>query len=60
MIKALLAVDAVDRLALTVFPIILGTGPRLFDDGLPPAGWTLTSQSAGEHGTLALVYDRTR
>ncbi|OPC77445.1 riboflavin biosynthesis protein RibD [Embleya scabrispora] len=59
-IKALLAADAVDRLALTVFPVFLGGGPRLFEDGLPPAEWTLTAQSAGEHGTLCLVYDRVR
>ncbi|MFJ8808803.1 dihydrofolate reductase family protein [Streptomyces sp. NPDC102490] len=59
-IKALLAADEVDRLALTVFPVTLGDGPRLFDDGLPRGGWTLASQAAGEHGTLALVYDRIR
>ncbi|WP_327699758.1 dihydrofolate reductase family protein [Streptomyces sp. NBC_00459] len=59
-IKALLAADKVDRLALTVFPVFLGGGPRLFDDGLPAGNWTLVSQTAGEHGTLALVYDRVR
>ncbi|MFI8082022.1 dihydrofolate reductase family protein [Kitasatospora sp. NPDC086009] len=59
-IKALLAADEVDRLALTVFPVFLGDGPRLFDDGLPAAAWALVSQTAGEHGTLALVYDRIR
>ncbi|MFJ4333863.1 MULTISPECIES: dihydrofolate reductase family protein [unclassified Streptomyces] len=59
-IKALLAADEVDRLALTVFPVTLGEGPRLFEDGLPQGGWTLVSQAAGEHGTLALVYDRIR
>lgn len=59
-IKALLASDKVDRLALTVFPVFLGGGPRLFDDGLPAGRWTLVSQTAGEYGTLALVYDRVR
>ncbi|MEV4513584.1 dihydrofolate reductase family protein [Dactylosporangium sp. NPDC049525] len=59
-IKALLAADQVDRLALTIFPVFLGGGPRLFDDGLPAGQWTLTSQAAGEHGTLALIYDRVR
>ncbi|WP_306191043.1 MULTISPECIES: dihydrofolate reductase family protein [unclassified Streptomyces] len=59
-IKALLATDKVDRLALTIFPVFLGGGPRLFDDGLPAGQWTLVSQAAGEHGTLALVYDRIR
>ncbi|SDL30554.1 dihydrofolate reductase family protein [Nonomuraea jiangxiensis] len=59
-IKALLAADRVDRLALTIFPVFLGGGPRLFDDGLPPGQWALAGQTAGEHGTLALVYDRVR
>lgn len=59
-IKALLAADMVDRLAITIFPIFLGDGPRLFDDGLPAEQWALTSQTRGEHGTLALVYDRVR
>ncbi|WP_405702802.1 dihydrofolate reductase family protein [Streptomyces sp. NBC_01383] len=59
-IKALLAADKVDRLAITVCPVFLGGGPRLFGDGLPAGRWTLVSQTAGEHGTLALVYDRVR
>ncbi len=59
-IKALLAADQVDRLALMVFPLFLGGGPRLFDDGLPAGKWALASQAAGEHGELALVYDRIR
>lgn len=59
-IKALLAAGLVDRLALCVFPVFLGAGPRLFDEGLPTGRWELTSQTAGEHGTLCLVYDRVR
>lgn len=59
-IKALLAADQVDRLTLCVFPVFLGGGPRLFDDGLPSERWTLVSQAAGEHGTLTRVYDRVR
>lgn len=34
-IRPLLAADLVDRLCLTVFPVVLGTGPRLFEDGVP-------------------------
>ncbi|MFE1194185.1 dihydrofolate reductase family protein [Streptomyces olivaceoviridis] len=59
-IQALLTADKVDRLALTVFPVVLGDGPRFFQDGLPAGRWGLVSQAAGEHGTLALVYDRLR
>ena len=59
-IKALLAQDLVDRLAMTVFPVFLGGGPRLFDEAPPGARWTLSRQAAGEDGTLAVVYDRAR
>ncbi|MEU4428314.1 dihydrofolate reductase family protein [Actinoplanes sp. NPDC024001] len=59
-IKPLLAADQVDRLSLVIVPRFLGGGPRLFDDGLPTNSWSLTSQAAGDHGTLALVYDRIR
>jgi dihydrofolate reductase len=59
-IKPLLAADKVDRLTLTVFPVFLGGGPRLFDEDLAAGQWALVSQRAGEHGTLALVYDRVR
>ncbi|MBG0563970.1 dihydrofolate reductase family protein [Actinoplanes aureus] len=59
-IKALLAADEVDRLAIMIFPVFLGGGPRLFDDGLPAGKWALAGQAAGEHGTLSLVYDRIR
>lgn len=56
--QTLLAAGKVDRPALTVFPVLLGGGPRLFDDGLRADQWELVSQRAGEHGTLAFVYDR--
>lgn len=59
-ITALLQADEVDRLCLVIFPIFLGGGPRLFDDGLPAGKWALASHAAGEHGEVALVYDRHR
>ena len=59
-IKALLAADKVDRMALMIFPVFLGGGPSLFEDGLPTGPWELVSQTAGEHGTLSLIYDRVR
>jgi dihydrofolate reductase len=59
-IKALLAADLVDRLAMMVFPVFLGGGPHLFEDGLPAAQWRAVHTAAGEHGELSLVYDRVR
>ncbi len=40
--------------------MFLGTGPRLFDDGLPEGRWGLAGEAAGEDGTLSLVDDRVR
>ncbi|HWV79748.1 MAG TPA: dihydrofolate reductase family protein, partial [Isoptericola sp.] len=59
-IKPLLAAGLLDRLYLLVVPVLVGGGPRLFDDGLPSSSWTVTRQEAGESGELALVYDRVR
>ncbi|WP_086829647.1 dihydrofolate reductase family protein [Allokutzneria sp. NRRL B-24872] len=59
-IKALLAADEVDRLALMVFPLFLGGGPRMFDAGFVAGQWKLASQSTSDNGAIALVYDRLR
>ncbi len=59
-ITALLKADRVDRLALTIFPKVLGGGPSIFPDGVPALDWTLVSDTHGDDGTIALVYDRAR
>ncbi|MFL1380896.1 MULTISPECIES: dihydrofolate reductase family protein [unclassified Nocardiopsis] len=60
LVRALLAADRVDRLALMLVPEFVGGGPRLFEDGLPAEKWSLASHAAGEHGAVTLVYDRLR
>lgn len=59
-ITALLAADRVDRLSFMIFPEILGGGARIFEAGLPASKWGLASAVSGEHGAVALVYDRLR
>lgn len=59
-IKALLAADRVDRLSFMIFPEILGGGARLFDEALPATKWSLVHAVSGEHGVVALTYDRLR
>ena len=59
-IKALLAADLVDRLFLLICPEIVGSGQRLFDDGLPGSRWTLAHHETGHLGESAMVYDRVR
>jgi len=59
-IRALLAADRVDRLSFTVFPVTLGAGRRLLDDGIQSATWTLAHAIAGDLGVLSVAYDRVR
>ncbi len=43
LVQSLIALDLVDRLNLMVFPILLGSGKRLFADAAQPKTFTLTS-----------------
>jgi dihydrofolate reductase len=55
LVRSLLAADLVDELRLMVFPIVLGTGKRLFSDNAKPVALRLvSSRPAGETVVLTL------
>jgi dihydrofolate reductase len=57
--QTLIAGDLVDELRLMVFPIILGTGKRVFPDSLSaPATLTLVEADTASDGVLLLTYRR--
>ena len=58
LIQTLLREDLVDELRLMVFPVVIGEGKRLFDDGAVPSAWRLTSSSTTPAGTLIATYER--
>src|SRR5688500_3218448 len=58
LIQTLLAEDLVDELRLIVFPVVLGSGKRLFGDGAIPRAWKLTSSKATSTGALIASYER--
>lgn len=58
LIRWLLANDLLDELQLLVFPLILGSGTRLYAEGQAPAELTLTSSRALANGVLHLTYVR--
>ena len=56
-VRALAADDLVDEYRLLVFPLVFGTGERLFPGGTPPIDLTLVSaQTAGP--AVRLIYTR--
>ncbi|HET6623514.1 MAG TPA: dihydrofolate reductase family protein [Gaiellaceae bacterium] len=59
--RALIEADLVDVLHLMVFPVLLGTGRRLFGDTSERTDWRLVeSRPVGPDGVLVLVYERAR
>ena len=56
LVQTLLAEDLVDELRLIVFPVVLGSGKRLFGEGAVPANVRLTESRTTSAGTLIGVY----
>jgi dihydrofolate reductase len=56
----LLADGLVDELHLFVFPLVLGTGKRLFADGGSATKFTLAGSEEYESGALHLTYEPAR
>lgn len=59
-IRQLLQADQVDRLSITLCPVVVGGGERLFDDTIPAAEWAPAGAWATESGASTLLFDRTR
>ncbi len=57
-IQSLLKHDLVDELDLWVFPVVLGSGKRIFHEGVIPTAWKLTDSQASTTGVSILQYER--
>ncbi|AXH89971.1 dihydrofolate reductase family protein [Micromonospora aurantiaca] len=57
LVQSLLRLGLVDRLNLWVYPVVLGTGKRLFGEGTVPSALRLTESVTHAHGTLQLTYE---
>jgi dihydrofolate reductase len=58
MIQTLLKNDLVDELWLKIFPVTLGKGKRLFEDGSIPAGFKLLDSKTSPSGVIFANYER--
>ncbi len=58
LIQTLLKYDLVDELWLKIFPIILGTGKRLFVEGTIPAAFQLIDSKTTPSGVIVASYRR--
>ncbi|MGY1735863.1 dihydrofolate reductase family protein [Geodermatophilus sp. SYSU D00684] len=59
LVRTLLAEDLVDELRTTVFPVVLGTGKRLFEGGAAPRTWELVSSTTTSTGAVMTAHRRT-
>ena len=56
LLQPLIAADLVDEFRLWVFPVVIGTGKRLFEAGVPPRVLTLVETRSTPKGVLANTY----
>lgn len=58
LLQTLLEHDLVDTLRLWLFPVVLGTGKRLFGEGTIPRSFRLVDTQFSTTGAVLLVYER--
>jgi len=58
--QTLMQNDLVDQYSLLVYPIVLGTGQRLFQDGSPNMPLKLINSQTFSNGVTAMVYEPDR
>jgi dihydrofolate reductase len=57
-VQALLKQKLIDEIILSIIPILLGDGVKLFTDGLPTQALTLISSKTYESGLVQLHYSK--
>jgi dihydrofolate reductase len=58
LVQTLLRNDLVDRLILWVYPVLLGSGKRLFAEGTVPTALRLVESATFPGGAVLLAYER--
>jgi dihydrofolate reductase len=58
LLQTLMKHDLIDEFQLMIFPILLGTGKRVFADGTIPAGLKLVESQTASTGVVIARYER--
>ena len=59
LLQTLMANDLVDEYRLFVYPVVVGSGRRLFNQGAPPGGRSsLTDATTTSAGVVIVTYER--
>jgi dihydrofolate reductase len=56
LLQTLIAAELVDEFRVWVYPLVLGKGKRLFENGVPPRGLTLVESRSAPKGVLFNTY----
>jgi dihydrofolate reductase len=57
LIQTLLRHGVIDEFRVMIFPVVLGTGKRLFGEGAPPAGLKLVDSHVSRTGVVMATYE---
>jgi len=57
LMQSLLRLGLIDSLTLFVYPIVLGTGKRLFREGAPPTAFKLVESRPFNDGAVLMTYE---
>ena len=58
LVKSLLAAELIDQITALTYPIVLGSGKRLFEEGAPPSAWKLAKSAHSPKGVVANTFVR--
>ena len=58
LVNSLIPMDLIDEFQIMVFPVVLGSGKRLFGNGIDKVGLKLVKTTSFESGVVVLTYQR--